>query len=242
VAEHRNGKAGWFSDADRKVNITLITASDRLLTSLRPAISKTAASKLNSFGVDIVYNTRVTSAQEANNGRTTIILAKGDTLEADLYVPAHGVLPNSAWLPNELLDTKKYITTNATTLRVDAAGPRVYAFGDVASYSRNTVWDIMLLLPPLAVNMKRDLLAYNAAAPDAKPSGKDRLYTMDPLEIMAVPMGTQGGVGELRGWRMPSFFVWLIKGRDYMLSSAGETLRGKQVEKEVKWSREEAAI
>jgi hypothetical protein len=94
VAEHRNGKPGWFSNAERKVNITLITATDRLLTPLRPAISKTAENKLKALGVDVVYKTRVVDAKEDRSGRTTVTLAKGETLEADLYVPAYGVEPS----------------------------------------------------------------------------------------------------------------------------------------------------
>src|SRR6185312_13870754 len=107
VAEHRNGKPGWFYNAERKLNITLITATDHLLPTLRPAIGKIAQQKLNALGVDVVYNERVTGAKESEDGRTVITLAKGNTLEADLYVPAYGVVPNSSWLPIELLDEKK---------------------------------------------------------------------------------------------------------------------------------------
>jgi NADH dehydrogenase FAD-containing subunit len=243
VAEHRNGKPGWFSDAERKVNITIITATDRLLTPLRPAISKTVEQKLKSLGVDVVYNTRVTKAEESKNGRTVITLAKGDTLEADLYVPAYGVEPNSSWLPAKLLNDKKYIKTNRDTLRVDDAGSRVYAFGDVASYSRNNVWDVIFALPTLAVNMKRDLLSYNSMLPDEKPKGKDRVYKVDTREGMAVPLGTQGGVGAIMGWRLPSFVVWLLTGRDYLVGMSGPpTVNGDTVKKEVAWTKEEAAI
>jgi NADH dehydrogenase FAD-containing subunit len=242
VAEHRNGKPGWFSNADRKVNITLITATDRLLTPLRPAIGKTAEQKLKALGVDVVYQTRVINAEEGKNGRTVVTLAKGDTLETDLYVPAHGVEPNSSWLPAELLDDKKYLKTS-DTLRADAAGSRVYAIGDIGSYSRNNIWDILSALPILAVNMKRDLLSYNPMLPDEKPKGTDRVFKVDTREGMVVPLGTSGGVGAIMNWRLPSFVVWLLKGRDYMVGMSGSaTLTGDAVKKEVAWTKEEAAI
>jgi NADH dehydrogenase FAD-containing subunit len=243
VAEHRNGKPGWFSNAEHNVNITIITATDHLLPQVRPAIGKITEQKLKALNVNVLYNTRVTDASEDSHGRTIVTLAKGDKLEADLYVPAYGVEPNSSWLPAELLDDKKYLITNAATLRVDAAGPRVYSIGDVASYSPNNVWDILLSLPVLAVNMKRDLLSYNAKLPDEKPKGNDRLRVAETREGLVVPIGTGGGVGVVMGWKVPSWFVALLKGRDYLAGMSGlSTVGGGSVKSEVKWSAAEAAI
>lgn len=244
VAEHLNGKPGWFSKASKNANITLLTSSNTLLPQLRPAIGKSAEQKLSSLNVNVIYNTRVEKVSlEDDKGRSTISLANGDTLQADLYIPAYGVEPNSSWLPSTLLDEKKYLQNNHETLRVDAAGPRVYALGDVASYSRNSVWDIITALPVLVTNMKRDLLAYDAEKPEGKPKGKDRSFKRDEREGMIVPIGTMGGVGALFGYRVPSFFVWLLKGRDYMLGMSGvATASGESVKKEVKWSAEEAVV
>jgi NADH dehydrogenase FAD-containing subunit len=241
VAEHRNGKPGWFSNVERNVNVTVITSTDRLLTQLRPAISKTAEQKLNALGVEIIYNTRVTDTRQGKNGRTTVVLAKGDTLEADLYVPAYGVEPNSSWLPSSLLDEKNYLKTSST-LRVDAAGSRVYAVGDVASCSRNNIFDILSGVTVLAVNMKRDLLSYNPVLPDQKPKGKDRIFEQDVRETMAVPLGTGGGVGAAFGWRLPSFVVWLFKGRDFFVGKSDMSpVYGKTV-KELAWTKEEVVV
>lgn len=242
VAEHRNGKPGWFSSIEKSTNITLITSASQLLPDLRPAIAKTAHKKLTALGVDIVYNQRVASAHPSGD-RTVITLAKGNTVEADLYVPAYGVQPNSAFLPAHLLNDRKYLTTNSRTLRVDAAGPRVFAVGDVASYSRNNIVDIIGSLPVLFVNLKRDLLSYNAMLPDAKPTGKDREYVPNEREMQFVPIGTGGGVGALMGFRVPSWFVWMLKGKDYMLGMSGKnTVYGEKVKKEVAWKKEEAVI
>ena len=243
VAEHRNGKPGWFSKVAPKTQITLITADNQLLPTLRPAIAKAAERKLKALGVEVVYNTRVTEPSPTKEGRTAVALENGQELEADLYVPAYGVLPNSSWMPKALLNEKGYLITNDSTLRVDAAGPRVYAFGDIATYSRNNFWDIMNGLPVLVTNLKRDLLSYNPLLPDEKPKGKDRVYKVDTRESMVVPIGSGGGVGAVMGWRVPSVFVWLLKGRDYMVGMSGlPTANGTQVKKEVKWTKEEAAI
>lgn len=242
VAEHRNGKPGYFSKVTKKANITLITSADKLLPNLRPAIAKAAEAKLKALGVEVVYKQRVIDTHTTGD-RTTLTFDNGKTMETDLYVPAHGVSPNSSFLPAHLLDSKKYLVTNEKTLRVDAAGPRVYALGDIASYSRNSMVDIISSLPVLSVNLKRDLLAYDAAAPDAKPKGKDRLYVRDEREMQIVPIGGGGGVGAVMGNKVPSFFVWALKGRDYMLGMSGApTANGDSVKKEVAWTKEEAVV
>jgi NADH dehydrogenase FAD-containing subunit len=242
VAEQRNGKPGWFSKVEPKVEIALITSDQKLLPGLRPAIAEKAERKLNALGVEIIYNMRVTESSSTKDGRTAVTLKNGDKLDADLYVPAYGVQPNSSWLPKDLLNDKGYLTTDST-LRVDAAGPRVYGFGDIGSYSRNNAFDIMNGLPVLAVNLKRDLLAYDPAHPDEKPKGKDREFKLDTRESMAVPIGSGGGVGAIMGWKLPSFIVWLLKGRDYMLGMSGlPTVNGDRVKKEIQWTAEEAAI
>lgn len=242
VAEHLNGKPSWFSKPTQNANITLITSSSKLLPTLRPAIASGAEAKLRALGVSVLYNERVVDSQETE-GRTTVTLSKGNKLETDLYIPAHGVLPNSSFLPAHLLDEKNYLLTNPQTLRVDAAGQRVYSIGDVASYSHNSVLDVMNALPVLFTNLKRDLLSYNPMLPDEKPRGKDRLYVRSEKEMQLVPIGSGGGVGAIMGWRVPSWFVWMIKGRDFLVGmSGGPTARGESVKKEVVWSREEAAI
>ncbi|XP_014552387.1 hypothetical protein COCVIDRAFT_110362 [Bipolaris victoriae FI3] len=242
VAEHRNGKPRWFSKVVPKVEVTLVTSDVRLLPTLRPAISETAERKLNDLGVKVIYNKRVTESTSKEDGRTVVALQNGDKLDADLYVPAYGIQPNSSWLPKELLDDKGYLITSST-LRVDAAGPRVYALGDIGSYSHNTYFDILNGLPVLATNLKRDLLSFDPARPDEKPKGKDRELKPDTRETMVVPIGSGGGVGAIMGWRLPNFVVWLLKGRDYMVGMSGfSTANGDGVKKEVKWTAEEAAI
>ncbi|RAR01272.1 armadillo-like helical protein [Stemphylium lycopersici] len=235
AAEHRNGKPGWFSKVDPKTEVTLITSGNQLLPGLRPAIAKAAEHKLNALGVKVIYNTRVTETSPTTDGRTSLTLKNGDRLETDLYVPAHGVQPNSSWIPDQLLNDKGYLITNST-LRVDEAGPRVYAFGDVASYSRNNFWDIIQGLPVLVTNLKRDLLSFNSMLPDQKPGGKDRTFKPDTRESMIIPIGSGGGVGAMMGWKVPSWFVWMLKGRDYMLGLSGlPSLTGDNVKNE--WVR-----
>jgi hypothetical protein len=79
--------------------------------------------------------------------------------------------------------------------------------------------------------------------PDEKPKGRDRIYEKEEREMQFVPIGSGGGVGALMGWKVPSFFVWALKGRDYMVGMSGApTASGESVKKEVVWTKEEAVI
>ena len=76
-----------------------------------------------------------------------------------------------------------------------------------------------------------------------EPKGRDKVYTADTRESMVVPIGSGGGAGAVMGWKVPSFFVRMLKGRDFMLGMSGlPTVNSGNVKKEVKWTKEEADI
>jgi len=241
LGEHLNGKPGWFSTPPPKVDITLVTSADRLMPTLRPSISKDAEIQLKNLGVNVRYNARVANAQENEDSTTTVTLANDEKLSADLYIPAYGVQPNSSWLPPHLLNDHGYLQTNTQTLRVDGAGPRVYAIGDISSASRNSSFDIMMMSPVLFTNLKRDLLSFHPQHPNRPAPGKDRNFVLETRAVMIAPVGSGGGVGEVFGWRVPRLIARLIKGRDYLVGmSVGPIVTGSRVVgKEIKWTKEE---
>lgn len=55
-----------------------------------------------------------------------------------------------------------------------------------------------------------------------------------------MPIGRSKGVGAVFGWKVPSFLVWLIKGRNFMISESAvrDKLMGKDWEKEKAWEGE----
>ena len=77
----------------------------------------------------------------------------------------------------------------------------------------------------METNLKRDLLAAHTN-PEAKPEGQDRMYTKNEKEMQIVPVGSSKGVGVVLGWRVPSIFVWLLKGRDYMIPKGPSSIDG----------------
>jgi NADH dehydrogenase FAD-containing subunit len=247
IAQHLNGTPGWFQKkpAHPKAQITLLTSSAKLLPNLRPAIAKQAERQLNRLGVQVKYNTKVleasTTADSNNNQTTKLTLSNGSELFTDLYLPALGSTPLTSYIPANLLSPTSHLLTNESTLRVNpSAGPLVYALGDITSFTRGGIPEILSEVPVLASNMKRDLLAAHGGEIGAKPPGKDRIYEPDSRELQIVPVGRGGGVGAIYGWKVPSWAVWLIKARDYMVPGAVDRVYGKTEEKEVKWAGEVA--
>jgi NADH dehydrogenase FAD-containing subunit len=187
--------------------------------------------------VTVIKNTQVTDVAPGNAGtanalttNATVTLADGKSIKADIYIPATGTTPNTAFVDESLLEPDGRVQTNASTLRVEKAGPRVYAIGDASSYARPAVHNIMSAVPVLCANIKRDLLL------DAKVAeisvAVDRIFQEDMREKQMVPIGTRKGVGAAMGYQLPSFLVWLIKGRDYWLWTTEKLWNGNQWAKE----------
>ncbi|CZR60611.1 uncharacterized protein PAC_10507 [Phialocephala subalpina] len=240
LGEYLNGRAGWFSSklANPKVSITVVTSDSKILPALRPAIAKKAENLLAKVGVTVIKNSRVKSVTPEGAGtdralvasKATVTLEDGTTLEADLYVAAFGTRPNTGFIDRSLLIADGRVETNASTLRVDKAGPRIYAIGDVGSYARPAVHLIPEAIPVLGANIKRDLLL--AAGKEESAIGEDRKFEEDKRETQMVPIGKSKGVGAAMGYALPSFLVWAIKGRDYWLWTTGNLWSGKQWAKE----------
>jgi NADPH-dependent 2,4-dienoyl-CoA reductase/sulfur reductase-like enzyme len=186
--------------------------------------------------VTVIKNTRVAgvlpegAGTESVGSKATVTLEDGTKLEADLYIPAIGTQPNTSFVDKSLLTADGRVETNAATLRVDKAGPRIYAIGDAASYSRPAIHLTLAAVPVLAANIKRDLLLDAGTAETAV--GDDRVYVEDKRETHLVPIGTSKGVGAAMGYEFPSFMIWLIKGRDYWLWTVGSLWSGKEWNKE----------
>jgi len=240
LGEYLNGRAGYLNAKllVPNVSITVVTAGSTILPYLRPSIAKTAEQYLAKVGVDIVTNARVKSVDPPNAGvdinwltaGATITLDDDKTIEADIFIPAAGLTPNTSFLAKDLLNASRQVTTNTSTLRVDAAGPRIYAIGDASSYARPAVHNILAAVPVLGGNIKRDLLL--AAGKSESDVGADKVFKEDTRETQLVPIGKSKAVGAAMGWRFPSWVIWLIKGRDYWLWTTGGLWSGKQWAKE----------
>ncbi|KAF3048003.1 hypothetical protein E8E12_005800 [Didymella heteroderae] len=240
VAEILNGRPGFMGAGPKNPTaaVTLICADKKLLPVLRESIGATAEGFLKKLGCSVTYNTRVVSASKITDepgAKTRVELSNGESMDVDIYIDATGSRPNTSFLPKEWLDNRNKVACNPKTLRVEheSAGPRVYALGDVGSYTRGGVMDLSLAVPVALTNLKQDLLKHLSGTVFAG----DRHYNPNLKEQQICPIGTQKGVGAFNGYKVPSQMVWMIKGRDYLISQlAQSTMRGDEWKKEKKWT------
>lgn len=234
LATFLNYKSHWpiKKRVKRPKKIILITGSDRCLPSQKPKVGMKAEKMLDKLGVEIRHNVRVIAAKEGFDltGQTKVELNDDTFLIADLYVACTGVTPSTAYIPPELRDSKGYILTQPSTLRVDA-GPRVYALGDCASYSRNCVQDVYAAVPVLMHNLLNDLLAheYHLASPyggnqDKFDDLEDQRFESRSADSQLCPISRFGGVGVLMGMAVPGLVVWALKGRDYLVRKTSKVV------------------
>lgn len=243
--EKYNGALGWFgSKAEPEVKITLVTSADKLLPVLSKGQSNKAEKFLNRVGVTVMYNTRVEKADlssfdteliDAKNNpmytssggdRSVVHLSNGEKLEADVYVPAIGAVPNTQFLPSDLLTDKGFVKTSKD-LRVEGAGPRVYVCGDAANNTAGGMMSLYSAVPVAAANLANDLAEKDGSEAPTR-SAKDKQFTFDMKETQMVPVGKSKGVASMMGYSLPSAAAWAIKGRDYMLWGAKPIVSGSK--------------
>lgn len=201
--------------------IILLTGSSRCLPELKPSVGAKAEKALKTLGVDVRHNVRVSAARTDFDltGQTKLELDDDTSMIVDAYIPCTGVAPNSSYAPASLKDERGYIINNPFTMRIDAAGPRVFALGDVASYSFNYVLDVYAAVPIVMHNLLNDLLAHEMklASPyggnDADIEGLvDAEYVQHKGDSYLCPISRYGGVGVLMGTSIPELVVHGLKG------------------------------
>ncbi|KAF2722646.1 FAD/NAD(P)-binding domain-containing protein [Polychaeton citri CBS 116435] len=192
--------------------VTIVTSGNKLLPVLGKKFSDKAHKMLTKVGVTVVYNTKIETADPSANGKTDVKLSNGETIAADAYIPAVGVTPNTEFLPANLKTAAGWVDVNAQTLRVDVAGQRVYAAGDVAAVDQGGALNLFKTIPIVGNNMRSDLFAA------AKVGGTvaEKKFIRKDSETQLVPVGPGQGVGAFNGFGMPSFMVASFKGKDYM--------------------------
>jgi NADH dehydrogenase FAD-containing subunit len=206
-------------------SITILSGQDALLSYLQhPTASRLAESQLARLGVKTIHKLRVLSSSVLGSGRTEVLLSDGSKQVVDLYIDSTGGTPNSSFLPSSWLDGRKKVITEPTTLRSTPAGANVYSLGDVASFSKGNVLDSTWSIPALGYSVYEDLSKGGKGL-------KEKRYKQVVKVMAVVPIGPKGGVGVMFGWRVPSWFVWLVKARDFLLGKAPGLASGADVMK-----------
>ncbi|KAJ5212974.1 hypothetical protein N7449_000143 [Penicillium cf. viridicatum] len=206
----------------RRVNITLVSASYRILPMLKPAGSATAEKLLTGMGVEIVKNQKVSGAVQSKDSHSwTVTLDEGRKLDVDLYIPTTGVLPNNDFIPENLLDENGWVMVDkglrVKSRRESAARLPIFAAGDITNNSMRLSFKAQEQAAVVAANLKAEIVG----------QGKSKLYNQGDKTMMVVPVGSTGGTGLIMGWTPWGAMVKMVKGKDFLISKAHSAVSAK---------------
>ncbi|KAJ5682772.1 FAD-dependent pyridine nucleotide-disulfide oxidoreductase [Penicillium macrosclerotiorum] len=206
-----------MQESGSKATITLVSATDRVLSTLKPSGSAAGEKQLRQKGIEIIASTKIIGAEADGANAWTVSLDNGTQLSADLYIPTTGAIPNNSFIPADFLDQDGWVKVDKE-LRVEAEQPLpIYAAGDINNNSMRLSFKANEQAKVVAANITADILG----------SGERTSYDQGQSVMMVVPVGSSGGTGQLFGMTPFSFLVKMVKGRDYFISKAAGVLAGK---------------
>jgi NADH dehydrogenase FAD-containing subunit len=112
-----------------RTNKIQITNGSQLLVGAPAPVARFAENELKKLHVKTIKETKITSINTTPSSKTELTLSNGDKMVVDLYLPTIGVIPNTEYVPKNLLNGKGDVMVDQF-LRVKNA-PDVWAAGDV---------------------------------------------------------------------------------------------------------------
>lgn len=157
---------------------------------------KFTEAELKKLNVKIITNAKVENPQTSSDGKTTLTLSNGTSLETDLYLPTMGVIPNTSFLPASILDAKGHVVVNQY-LQVVGHEKTIWCAGDAANAQNAQLIYAMASSQALAKNL------------DATIKGKPPVeYKKGGSEMMGVTLGRSRATGRYGGMKLPSLIIW----------------------------------
>ncbi|KAK4237099.1 hypothetical protein C8A03DRAFT_16305 [Achaetomium macrosporum] len=194
------GELGYEYGKTKK--IILLCSGEKILGG--DSVAAAATSELKKLNVVIKYGARVAEAKTTPEGKTNVVLADGEAITTDLYLPTMGLVPNTEYIPDRHLSANpNYRTVNVDEyLRVRDA-PGVWACGDVVSRPRAGFMITQKQAASVAKNVEAAL------------AGREPLVARGlPVDIYACSVGRDRGAGRMNSIKLPSIMIWLAKGRN----------------------------
>ena len=240
AAKYGSSKAiTLISSGSKPLLTTTATPTTKTTTNpLHPTLLTTIQHDLQSLNITLLPNTRVTTAlppstnpsqQQQRKYTLTLSTTPPTTLTADLYLPLHGVLPNTAFLPAHLLDPHGNVRQDA---HLRAAGTaNIWALGDVGDTEAKqlTLTDAQIVHVAKAL----DVVLTSSSTVDA--DGKEGevelpVYVPETKTMVFLALGRRFATGQIGGWRLWGWLVAWVKGRRLFVDTArgyvgGERLR-----------------
>lgn len=220
--------AGELAEAYAKTKqkkVTLVASGGLPLDDgLRKDVRLAAQRDLERMGARIIFHAKVDEIKRGTRpGPKTVRLALAgggtETIEADVVVPAYGVQPNSSFVHESMRDHRGFVKQ---TKHLRAEGhDNIFVVGDVGS-----------LETPQAAHTEKQVI-HVVKSLQAYLRGQDVAeYKFDKEPLIGASIGRRGGIGQAKGWKVPSFLIRFTKadtlgthkGPDFV---AGKRLFGK---------------
>jgi NADH dehydrogenase FAD-containing subunit len=199
--------AGEIAEGNPKKKVTVVSGAKRLLPVLGEKASARALKHLKKLNVDVLLGVMVVGT--SNSGKQeSVKLDTGKIIDADLYIPAVGVIPNNKFIPPTLLDESGYLITNSEQKVSSSEVSDVYGIGDITTNPSKMAVTVTQQIAVAVANLKNDI----------QKTGKRKAFKTGKT-TMVVPIGGKGGVaemGDLGGLVLWSWLVGLLKGNFFI--------------------------
>lgn len=199
-------------------NITLVISGEQPLEGAIDSVRASISRDLETLGVKLIYNARVTEAKKSERGQgTEVHLSNGSTLTTDLYLPLHGIKLNTSFVPPSFLDSGGSIKLDEK-MRVTGT-KNIWGIGDVGN------------IDPKQLTITDNQIIHLATALDATLTGKGDIKPYQPAtkKMIFVSLGKKYATGQIGNWKLFSFMVSYVKGRKLFVDTAEGYVGGKHL-------------
>ncbi|SCV29775.1 uncharacterized protein FFB14_02716 [Fusarium fujikuroi] len=199
-------------------NITLVISGEQPLEGAIDSVRASISRDLETLGVKLIYNARVTEAKKSERGQgTEVHLSNGSTLTTDLYLPLHGIKLNTSFVPPSFLDSGGSIKLDEK-MRVMGT-KNIWGIGDVGN------------IDPKQLTITDNQIIHLATALDATLTGKGDIKPYRPAtkKMIFVSLGKKYATGQMGNWKLFSFMVSYVKGRKLFVDTAEGYVGGKHL-------------
>jgi NADH dehydrogenase FAD-containing subunit len=226
--------AGEIATAFPNAKVTLATSSDRVLPRESAALGAKAKSILDGLGVIVKTGTSLSDPMVDDKTRP-VNFADGSSDSPDVFINATGARKmNTDWLPSDWVAEDGKVATRDSYFRVkDSQG--VYVIGDAAAGSNGSAIALDAMVPVVASSIAVDISGSSGAKDGLigwltsfikTPAPRQTEYK--PNNMIVVPIGPNGGVGQAFGWSLPSFIVKKGKSEKYLMELVEPLMSGKK--------------
>ncbi|KAH7152473.1 hypothetical protein B0J13DRAFT_439146 [Dactylonectria estremocensis] len=198
------GELGFeYSQKGQKEVILVYNEDLPLSAPATQGVRKATKSELERLKVKLIPNSTITNVTvEGNDTILELRASDGSTksITAQAYLPAIGVIPNTEFVPQTLLDSKQFV--KQTTYLQAEGHKNIFVIGDAGSLETTTLGH--------AEQQSKHLIK---ALPLYLDGGALPEYQAGEKPMFFVTVGRSRGTGQMGSFKVFSFLVWFMKGR-----------------------------